>query len=160
MRIFGSQTLESVLSKLGIKEGEAITHPLITKALERAQQKVESHNYDAGKQILKFDDILNDQRKIIYENRKEILITSDQSEIIKEMINDFVDTVVLESIPPKKYSHEWDGDLLNKKINEIFGINLPINSWIDEEGVDDDEIKKRKSDFILKNRERLKEWII
>ena len=150
MRIFGSKTLENVLSKLGVKEGEAITHSLITKALERAQQKVESHNYDARKQILKFDDILNDQRKIIYQNRKEILITSDQSEIIKEMIIDFVDSIILESIPPKKYSHEWNGDLLKNKINEIFGINLPINAWIDEEGVDDDEIKKRTLDQINK----------
>ncbi len=150
MRIFGSKTLENVLSKLGVKEGEAITHSLITRALERAQQKVESYNYDVRKQILKFDDILNDQRKIIYENRKEILITSDQSEIIKEMIIDLVTSIILESIPPKKYSHEWDGSLLNKKINEIFGINLPINSWIDEEGVDDDEIKKRILDQINK----------
>ncbi len=150
MRIFGSKTLENVLSKLGVKEGEAITHSLITKALERAQQKVESHNYDARKQILKFDDILNDQRKIIYQNRKEILTTSDQSEIIKEMIVDLVDSVILESIPPKKYSHEWDGDLLKNKINEIFGMNLPINAWIDEEGVDDDEIKKRILDQINK----------
>ncbi|MDC0037923.1 preprotein translocase subunit SecA, partial [Alphaproteobacteria bacterium] len=85
MRIFGSQTLENVLSKLGLKEGEAITHSLITRALEKAQQKVESHNYDIRKQLLKFDDILNDQRKIIYKNRKEILETNDQSEIVKEM---------------------------------------------------------------------------
>jgi len=150
MRIFGSKTLENVLSKLGVKEGEAITHSLITRALERAQQKVESHNYDVRKQILKFDDILNDQRKIIYQNRKEILTTSDQSEIIKEMIIDLVDSVILESIPPKKYSHEWNGDLLKNEINEIFGINLPINAWIDEEGVDDDEIKKRILDQINK----------
>jgi len=150
MRIFGSKTLENVLSKLGVKEGEAITHSLITRALERAQQKVESHNYDARKQILKFDDILNDQRKIIHQNRKEILTTSDQSEIIKDMIIDLVDSVILESIPPKKYSHEWNGDLLKNKINEIFGINLPINAWIDEEGVDDDEIKKRTLDQINK----------
>ena len=150
MRIFGSKTLENVLSKLGVKEGEAITHSLITRALERAQQKVESHNYDTRKQILKFDDILNDQRKIIYQNRKEILITSDQSEIIKEMIIELADSIILESIPPKKYSHEWNGDLLKNKINEIFGINLPINAWIDEENVDDDEIKKRTLDQINK----------
>ena len=86
MRIFGSKTLESVLSKLGIKEGEAITHNLITKALERAQQKVESHNYDIRKHILKFDDILNDQRMIIYKNRKDILSSQDHSETINEMI--------------------------------------------------------------------------
>ena len=93
---------------------------------------------------------MNDQRKIIHQNRKEILTTSDQSEIIEEMIIELVDSIILESIPPKKYSHEWNGDLLKNKINQIFGINLPINAWIDEEGVDDDEIKKRTLDQINK----------
>ena len=105
MRIFGSKTLESILSKIGLKDGEVITHSMITKSLERAQQKVESHNYDLRKQILKFDDILNDQRKIIYQNRKEILKTNDQSKIIDEMINETIDEMVLECIPPKKYSN-------------------------------------------------------
>ena len=150
MRIFGSQTLENVLSKLGVKKGEAITHSLITRSLEKAQQKVESHNYDIRKQILKFDDILNDQRKIIYRNRKDILTTNDQSEILKEMILELVDIIIIECIPPKKYSHEWDESLLNKKLNEIFGLNLPINTWFKEEGVDEEEIKKRIIDQINK----------
>ena len=81
------------LAKLGLKEGEAITHSLITKSLERAQQKVEANNYDIRKQILKFDDILNDQRKIIYQNRKEILTTKDQSKIVNEMIDDYIDEI-------------------------------------------------------------------
>jgi len=148
MRIFGSKTLESVLSKIGLKDGEVITHSMITKSLERAQQKVESHNYDLRKQILKFDDILNDQRKIIYQNRKEILKTNDQSKIIDEMINDFVDEVVLECIPPKKYSNEWNSKLLNQKIKDIFNLDLPIISWFEEEGVDEIEIKKRLNDQI------------
>jgi len=148
MRIFGSQTLENVLSKLGVKEGEVITHSLITKALERAQQKVESHNYDIRKQLLKFDDILNDQRKIIYKNRKEILSGNDQSLIVQEMINEFIDEIILETIPPKKYKHEWNDDLLFLKINEIFNIKLPIKDWFNEEGVDEEEIKKRLLDQI------------
>ena len=114
MRIFGSKTLENVLSKLGVKKGEVITHSLITKALERAQQKVESHNYDMRKQILKFDDILNDQRKIIYQNRKEILSIKNQSEIINEIITEFIDQIILESIPPKKYSHEWNSKITSR----------------------------------------------
>ncbi len=153
MRIFGSKTLENVLSKLGIKEGEAITHNLITKALERAQQKVEAHNYDMRKQILKFDDILNDQRKIIYNNRIDILKTDDQSEIIDEMKTDFIQEVVLECIPNKKYSHEWNGQLLHNKIMEIFGIDLKIIDWINEEGVDEEEIKKRIVDQVDKKYE-------
>jgi preprotein translocase subunit SecA len=148
MRIFGSQTLENVLSKLGVKEGEAIAHSLITKALERAQQKVESHNYDIRKQILKFDDILNDQRKIIYNNRKEILATNDQSEIVQEMINDYINEIILECVPPKKYSHEWNSTLLQKKIKEIFSADIPIEEWFKEEGVDEEEISKRLLDQV------------
>ena len=148
MRIFGSKTLENVLSKLGVKEGEVITHSLITKALERAQQKVESHNYDIRKQILKFDDILNDQRKIIYKNRKEILATNDQSDIVQDIITDFVSDIILECIPPKKYSHEWNAPLLQKKVKDTFFINLPIENWFNEDGVDEEEIKKRILDQV------------
>ena len=149
MRIFGSKTLENILSKLGLKEGEAITHNLITKSLERAQQKVESHNYDIRKQILKFDDILNDQRKIIYGNRYGILSSDDHSKTIEEMILDVINEIINISIPPKKYSHEWDSELLNSKINEIFGLDLPIKEWFDEEGVDDEEINKRLVDQVF-----------
>ena len=148
MRIFGSKTLENVLSKLGLKDGEVITHSMITKSLERAQQKVESHNFDMRKQILKFDDILNDQRKIIYQNRREILNTNDQSKIIEDMILDYVNYLIEVTIPPKKYSHEWDGNLLKEKIKEIFNIDIPVLKWFDEEGVDDEEIKKRLLDEI------------
>ena len=148
MRIFGSKTLESVLSKLGIKEGEAITHNLITRALERAQQKVESHNYDIRKHILQFDDILNGQRLIIYKNRRDILSSEDHSETIKEMVLDVIDNLIIESIPPKKYAHEWNGQLLTDKVQNIFRMRLPISNWIDEEGVDDAEIKKRLIDQV------------
>ena len=148
MRIFGAKTLENVLAKLGVKEGEVITHSLITKALERAQQKVESHNYDIRKQILKFDDILNDQRKIIYKNRKEILATDDQSYIVQDIITDFVSDIILECIPPKKYSHEWNAPLLQKKVKDTFFINLPIENWFNEDGVDEEEIKKRILDQV------------
>tara|TARA_Y100001970_G_scaffold260153_1_gene341925 strand:- start:90 stop:2612 length:2523 start_codon:yes stop_codon:yes gene_type:complete len=148
MRIFGSKTLENVLSKLGLKEGEVITHSLITRALERAQQKVEASNYDIRKQILKFDDILNDQRKIIYNNRKEVLSTNDQSEIIQDMITDYINEIILECIPPKKYSHEWNAKLLNSKIKETFYLDLPIQKWFDQEGTEEEEIKKRILDQI------------
>ena len=148
MRIFGSKTLENVLSKIGLKEGEVITHSMITKSLERAQQKVEAHNYDMRKQILKFDDILNDQRKIIYTNRKDLLTTSKQSKIIEEMIEDFIDQIVLESIPPKKYKNEWNSVILKEKTKEIFNLDLPIENWFEEEGVDEEEVKKRLHDQV------------
>ncbi len=143
MRIFGSKTLENVLGKLGLKEGEAITHSLITKSLERAQQKVESHNYDIRKQILRFDDILNDQRKIIYQNRREILTTKDQSKIIEDMIDDYVNEIIAEAIPAKKYSHEWNSIILTERIDNTFNLLLPIDKWFEEEGVDEEEIIKR-----------------
>jgi len=148
MRIFGSKTLENVLGKLGLKEGEAITHSLITKSLERAQKKVEASNYDIRKQILKFDDILNDQRKIIYQNRKEILTTKDQSKIIDEMIDDYINEIIKECIPPKKYSSEWNPELLKQYIEETFSIFLPIHEWFEEEGVDEEEISKRIKDQV------------
>ena len=148
MRIFGSKTLENVLGKLGLKEGEAITHSLITKSLERAQQKVEANNYDIRKQILKFDDILNDQRKIIYQNRKEILTTKDQSKIVNEMIDDYIDELITICIPAKKYSHEWDSELLRSSLEETFKINLPISNWFEEDGVDEEEIVKRVKDQV------------
>ncbi len=148
MRIFGSKTLENVLSKLGLKEGEAITHSLITKSLERAQQKVEANNYDIRKQILKFDDILNDQRKIIYQNRKEILTTKYQSKIVNEMIDDYIDELITICIPAKKYSHEWDSELLENSLEETFKINLPISNWFEEDGVDEEEIVKRVKDQV------------
>jgi len=148
MRIFGSKTLENVLGKLGLKEGEAITHSLITKSLERAQQKVEANNYDIRKQILKFDDILNDQRKIIYQNRKEILTTKDQSKIVNEMIDDYIDELIAICVPAKKYSHEWDSELLRSSLEETFKINLPISNWFDEDGVDEEEIVKRVKDQV------------
>ena len=149
MRMVGSQTLENVLSKIGVKDGEVITHSFITRALERTQQKVEARNYDMRKQILKFDDILNDQRKIIYQNRRDILHTSDHSNIVNEMIDDCLNQIILECIPPKKYNHEWKGVLLKEKMLDIFGLELPILSWFDEEGVDEEEIKKRIYDQIL-----------
>ena len=150
MRIFGSKTLENVLSKLGLKDGEVITHSMITKSLERAQQKVESHNYDLRKQILKFDDILNDQRKIIYQNRRDILSTNDQSSIINEMINDYIDNLIKETIPSKKYVEDWNSELLKNKAKEIFNLELPIEDWFNEEGVDEEEIKNRLIDQVNK----------
>ena len=136
------------ISKIGLKDGEVITHSMISKSLERAQQKVESHNYDMRKQILKFDDILNDQRQIIYKNRKDILVTKDQSTILKEMIDDYINNLIIECIPPNKYSSEWDAKLLKEKTNEVFDLNLPIEEWFEEEGVDEEEIKNRIYDLV------------
>ena len=100
------------------------------------------------KQILKFDDILNDQRQIIYKNRKDILVTKDQSTILKEMIDDYINNLIIECIPANKYSSEWDAKLLKEKTNEVFDLNLPIEEWFEEEGVDEEEIKNRIYDLV------------
>ncbi len=143
MRIFGSEKLDSVLSTLGIKENEPIQHNLITKALERAQRKVESYNFDMRKQLLKFDDILNEQRKIIYNNRKEILISDDHSLTIKDMIEEIVKDIVQEFIPEKSYIDQWDSENLKKRCLYLFNLNLPIKNWMNEEGIANEEIELR-----------------
>ena len=110
MRIFGSERLDSVLSKLGMKEGEAIVHPWVNKSLERAQAKVEGRNFDIRKQLLKFDDVMNDQRKAIFGQRLEIMQAEDLSEIAQDMRHQVIDDLVDDYLPPKSYADQWNGD--------------------------------------------------
>ncbi len=148
MRIFGSEKLDNILKTLGIKDNEPIKHNLITKALERAQRKVESHNFDMRRQILKFDDILNEQRKIIYKNRREILESDNHFITIKEMINEIIDDLVKVSMPENTYIDKWDAEFLYNRCNEIFNLKLPIKEWMNEEGIANDEIKLRINDQV------------
>ncbi|MDF1872770.1 preprotein translocase subunit SecA [Vannielia sp.] len=143
MRIFGSDRLESVLSKLGMKEGEAIIHPWVNKSLERAQAKVEGRNFDIRKQLLKFDDVMNDQRKVIFGQRREIMETKDLSEIVKDMRQEVVDDLVDEFMPPKTYADQWEVDKLYAAAIEKLGIDVPVIDWAAEEGVDDEEVRER-----------------
>ena len=143
MRIFGSDKLDAVLSKLGMKEGEAIVHPWVNKSLERAQAKVEGRNFDIRKQLLKFDDVMNDQRKAIFGQRMEIMQAEEIAEITEDMrvqvIEDLVDTFM----PPKSYPDAWDNEGLQQALREKLGIDLPVGDWASEEGVDQDSIKER-----------------
>lgn len=143
MRIFGSERLDSVLGKLGMSEGEAIIHPWVNKSLEKAQAKVEGHNFDIRKQLLKFDDVMNDQRKAIFEQRLEIMKAEDISEIVKDMRDEVIDDMVDEAIPLKAYADQWDIDSLQKKSREILNLNLPLKDWVNEEGIDEDDIRER-----------------
>ncbi|MGR3549464.1 preprotein translocase subunit SecA [Pseudooceanicola sp.] len=143
MRIFGSERLDKVLSSLGMKEGEAIIHPWVNKSLERAQAKVEGRNFDMRKQVLKFDDVMNDQRKLIFGQRMEIMEAQDLSETVADMRSQVIDDLVEKHIPPKTYADQWDGEGLYAAVLEHLNLDLPVMEWIAEEGVDDEAIAER-----------------
>ncbi|MEM7429703.1 MAG: SEC-C metal-binding domain-containing protein, partial [Pseudomonadota bacterium] len=143
MRIFGSERMDGMLQKVGLEEGEAITHPWINKALEKAQQKVEARNFDIRKNLLKFDDVMNDQRKVIFEQRIEIMGDDDVSETINDMRHDLIEGLVAQHIPPKAYAEEWDSKGLEERIGEILDVELPVAAWAEEEGIADEEIRER-----------------
>ncbi len=143
MRIFGSERLDNVLSKLGMKEGEAIVHPWVNKSLEKAQAKVEGRNFDIRKQLLKFDDVMNDQRKVIFSQRREIMEAEDLSEIAQDMRVQVIDDLVDQYIPEKSYADQWDGEGLYAAVIKQLGIDVPVMEWVAEEGVDDEDIRER-----------------
>ena len=142
MRIFGSERLEKVLSTLGMEEGESIVHPWVNKSLERAQAKVEGRNFDIRKQLLKFDDVMNDQRKAIFGQRREIMEGDDLSDVVKDMRDQVIDDIVDEAIPEKSYAEQWNIDGLNENTQELLGMALPLQEWAAEEGVDDEQIRE------------------
>jgi preprotein translocase subunit SecA len=143
MRIFGSERMDSMLQRLGIQEGEAIVHPWINKALEKAQQKVEARNFEIRKTLLKFDDVMNDQRKVIYEQRREIMSSDDVSETVAEMRHDVIREMVARCIPANAYAEQWDTHALHEEALRVLGLDLPIADWAHEEGIADEEIKSR-----------------
>ncbi|HEX3673904.1 MAG TPA: preprotein translocase subunit SecA [Rhizomicrobium sp.] len=143
MRIFGSGRMDSILSKLGMQEGEAIAHPWVNKALEKAQQKVEARNFEQRKNILKYDDVLNDQRKVIFEQRKEIMGADDVSDEIADFREQVVEELVGRHIPEKAYAEQWDAAGLHEEVLKTFGVDLPIVEWTKEEGIADEEVRDR-----------------
>ncbi len=143
MRIFGSQRLDSVLQKLGLQKGEAIIHPWINRALEKAQQKVEARNFDIRKHLLKYDDVMNDQRKVIYNQRIEIMQSADLSEFIEEMRHDVIEEIIKRAIPEHTYIEQWDLKGLKEDCKVILGLDLPIEEWAGEEGIAEAEIRDR-----------------
>ena len=143
MRIFGSERMDSMLAKLGLKEDEAIIHPWINKALEKAQQKVEARNYEIRKNLLKFDDVMNDQRKVVYEQRKDLMRVEDVSETVADMRHEVIEDIVDDNIPEKAYAEGWDLEGLSKDSQRLLGLELPIHEWASEEGIADEEIIER-----------------
>ncbi|HEX7968465.1 MAG TPA: preprotein translocase subunit SecA [Stellaceae bacterium] len=143
MRIFGSERMDGMLQRLGLKEGEAIIHRWINKALEKAQQKVEARNYEIRKQLLKFDDVMNDQRKVIYEQRKEIMAAKDVAQTVVDMRHETIEAMVTRCMPENALADQWEVDTLYEEVARVFNLDLPIKDWAKEEGIADREVQER-----------------
>ncbi|MFY9244668.1 MAG: preprotein translocase subunit SecA [Roseicyclus sp.] len=143
MRIFGSEKLDKMLSTLGMKEGEAIVHPWVNKSLERAQAKVEGRNFDIRKQLLKFDDVMNDQRKVIFDQRREVMGADDIAEVTADMRHQVIEDLVDTYMPPKSYADQWEVDEMLTAVRETLGIDPPLADWASEDGVDQEVIRER-----------------
>ena len=149
MRIFGSNRIDSMLQKLGLKHGESITHPWVSKALEKAQQKVEAHHFEIRKQLIKYDDVTNDQRKAMFALRKKYMTTDNIFEIADEMHDQALEDTLTTFIPQNSVPAQWNVDGLKQEVRSLFAINAPMQEWVDEDGVDEQEIYTR-----LKNTSR------
>ena len=143
MRIFGSDRMGGMLTRLGLKEGEAITHPWINKALEKAQKKVEARNFDTRKNVLKYDDVMNDQRREVYAQRKEYMKAPDVAAMVADMRDELIDEMVARHIPEKAYAEQWQTAELATEVARILNLALPIVEWAREEGIDEAHLRER-----------------
>jgi preprotein translocase subunit SecA len=143
MRIFGSERMDGMLQRLGLKEDEAIVHPWINRALEKAQQKVEARNFDIRKNLLKFDDVMNDQRRVIFEQRIELMGQDTVTETVADMRHEVIDALVAKHIPEKAYPEQWDAKGLHEEVTQVLNLDLPVEAWAKEEGIADDEVRER-----------------
>jgi len=143
MRIFGSERMGGMLQKMGLKEGEAIVHPWINKALEKAQKKVEARNFDMRKNTLKYDDVMNDQRKEVYAQRKEYMASEDLSETIADMRDELISELVTLRIPEKSFAEQWQSAELTADIQRLLNLDLPIADWAREDGMDAEQVEAR-----------------
>jgi preprotein translocase subunit SecA len=143
MRIFGSDRLDTMLTRLGLKEGEAIIHPWINKALEKAQQKVEARNFDIRKNLLKFDNVQNDQRKVIFDQRVDLMKSDSVADMVTDMRHDFIDDIVAKHVPEHAYAEQWDVAGLKEELTRVLGVDLPVDEWAKEEGIADEELLTR-----------------
>src|SRR5712672_4180591 len=143
MRIFGSDRLDTMLTRLGLKEGEAIIHPWINKALEKAQQKVEARNFDIRKNLLKFDNVMNDQRKVIFDQRVDWMRDDAVAGIVTDMRHDVIENLVSKHVPPNAYPEQWKTADLKEELQRVLSIDLPVDAWAKEEGIADEELRAR-----------------
>ncbi len=143
MRIFGSERMDGMLQRLGLKEGEAIVHNWVNKALEKAQQRVEARNFEIRKQLLRFDNVMNDQRKVIYEQRKDLMRMTDVSETVTDMRHQVIEDLLAKTMPKGSYAEQWDAKQLHEECLRLFALDLPIEAWFKEEGIDEEAIVER-----------------
>ena len=143
LRIFAGERLDSIMRTFGVAEGEAITHRWLNSAIATAQKKVEARNYDIRKNVLKYDDVVNDQRKAIFELRQEFMEDTDISDVIGEMRSDTISDIVQRRLPPKAYAEQWDIEGLDEQVRDMLGITLPVREWAAEEGIANEEIEQR-----------------
>jgi preprotein translocase subunit SecA len=143
MRIFGSDRMGGMLQKLGLEQGEAIIHPWINKALEKAQKKVEQRNFDMRKNVLKYDDVMNDQRKEVYAQRREFMSSDSVSTVVAEMREDVIAGLVSRRIPERAFAEQWQSAELAEDVKRVLGLDLPITDWAAEEGMDENGIRER-----------------
>ncbi len=143
MRIFGSDRMGGMLQKLGLKDGEAITHPWINKALEKAQKKVEARNFDTRKNVLKYDDVMNDQRKEVYAQRKEFMKAADVSETVAVMRAEVIEAMVDRRIPEKAFAEQWELQELAEDVHRVLNLKLPVEDWGHEDGIDETRMRER-----------------
>ncbi|RIK87796.1 MAG: preprotein translocase subunit SecA [Hyphomicrobiales bacterium] len=146
MRIFGSERMDGMLQKLGLKEDEAIIHPWINKALEKAQKKVEARNFDIRKNLLKYDDVMNDQRKVVFEQRIELMDGDNLGDTVAEMRRDVIEDLVVKHIPETAYAEQWDMEGLKEGVRAYLNLDLPVEEWALEEGIDEEQIRERISE--------------
>ncbi|WP_312128248.1 preprotein translocase subunit SecA [Brevundimonas sp.] len=143
LRIFAGDRLDAIMSRFGVAEGEAISHPWLNRAVETAQKRVEARNYDMRKNVLKYDDVVNDQRKAVFEQRQEFMDSDDLSELVEDFRRDVVSDLVERYMPPKAYAEQWDINGLDEKVKHTLGLELPLHDWAAEEGVSNEEIEER-----------------
>ncbi|MDA5192361.1 preprotein translocase subunit SecA [Govanella unica] len=146
MRIFGSERMDGMLVKLGLEDGEAIIHPWINRAIEKAQEKVEARNYEVRKNLLKYDNVMNDQRKVIYEQRREIMDAPEVAETITDMRYEVIEALVAAHIPARSYPEQWNAVGLDAEVERVFSLGLPVKDWAQEEGVDETIVRERLHD--------------
>jgi preprotein translocase subunit SecA len=143
MRIFGSDKLDGMLQRLGLKEDEAIVHSWINKAVEKAQQKVEARNFDIRKNLLKFDNVMNDQRKVIFDQRVELMRDETVAETVTDMRHEVIDELLRKHVPENAYPEQWDTAGLKEELKRVLGLDLPVDEWAKEEGIADEEMLTR-----------------
>ena len=143
MRMFPIESMDKMLGSLGLEEGESITHPWVTKAIERAQAKVEARNFDIRKNILKYDDVMNDQRKVVFEQRLDLMDDENVTDTIRDMRHDVVDNIIAKAIPERSYPEQWDSEQITAAAKTYLNIDVPFKDWVEEEGIDVDMVRER-----------------